>query len=139
MLIYKAGAIVISRNNPTFVALLYRVDHDDWSFPKGHVEKNEPPIEAAKREILEETGLSVRLISDNLPPMKYIHPNGDKIIVFMFLMQSEDDGNLKTEFDGDKIIWVPYKEVVGKLSYLNIKEYFVDISDMLWNIIKNLN
>jgi 8-oxo-dGTP pyrophosphatase MutT (NUDIX family) len=30
-----------------------------WSFPKGHREKNESPIECAKREIYEETGIKI--------------------------------------------------------------------------------
>jgi 8-oxo-dGTP pyrophosphatase MutT (NUDIX family) len=139
MLIYKSGAIIISRDNPIFIALLYRANHDDWSFPKGHIEKNESPIEAAKREVLEETGLSVRLISDDLPLMEYTHPNGDKIIVYMFLMQSQDDGNLKAEFNGDKIIWVPYREVANKLSYLNTREYFTAVSSVFRRVIESLN
>lgn len=35
-----------------------------WLPPGGHVEENETPIEAAHREVKEETGLSIILISD---------------------------------------------------------------------------
>jgi 8-oxo-dGTP pyrophosphatase MutT (NUDIX family) len=35
-----------------------------WSFPKGHTEDNELPLDCAKRELEEETG--VRLVSDHL-------------------------------------------------------------------------
>ena len=31
---------------------------NSWSFPKGHVEEGESPLEAAKREIFEETGIT---------------------------------------------------------------------------------
>lgn len=35
-----------------------------WSFPKGHREKNETPIDCAKREIYEETGIKIDNFQD---------------------------------------------------------------------------
>jgi 8-oxo-dGTP pyrophosphatase MutT (NUDIX family) len=35
-----------------------------WSFPKGHREKNEAPIDCAKREIYEETGIQLQDIQN---------------------------------------------------------------------------
>lgn len=123
MPIQKAGAIVLSQRNPALVALLYRSRQGDWSFPKGHIEKGESAPETMRREVMEETGLSVRLVG-KLPPMEYNHPRGDHIVVRMFLMQSQDDTALKTEFNGDKIVWVPYEEVADKLTHDNAKQYY---------------
>lgn len=124
--IEKAGAIILSQKNPSLIALLYRSKQNDWSFPKGHVENNESPIKAAIREILEETGLSVDLIID-LPPIDYIHPKENLVVNYMFLMKSKNDDLLKPEFNGDKIVWIPYKEVAERLSYANTKEYYMNI------------
>ena len=33
-----------------------------WLPPGGHVEKNEDPIQTAKREVLEETGLNIKIV-----------------------------------------------------------------------------
>ena len=33
----------------------------DWTFPKGHIEPGEGPGDAARREVLEETGLEIEL------------------------------------------------------------------------------
>lgn len=40
--------------------LLVHHNKGHWAFPKGHAEKNETPVEAAIRELREETGLKVR-------------------------------------------------------------------------------
>ncbi len=41
---------------PRFL-LLRNASHGTWSFPKGHAEAGETPMEAARRETLEETGI----------------------------------------------------------------------------------
>lgn len=47
------------RRDPEGVAhyLLIRDSYENWGFPKGHVERAEPPADAARREVGEETGL----------------------------------------------------------------------------------
>ena len=121
--IKKAGAIVLSQANPELIVLLYRSKQKDWSFPEGHVEEGEEVTETTRREIKEETGLLVRPLSA-LPPMEYNNPTGDKIVVYMFLMQSEDDNALRSEVPDDKVVWVNFKDVYEKLSYDNIKNYY---------------
>ena len=118
---------MLSQKNPALVALLYRSKQGDWSFPKGHIEEGELAAETTRREVAEETGLPVHLVGDELPPMEYAHPSGDRIVVHMFLMQSEDDAALKNEFKDDKIVWVPYTNVADKLSYDNAKHYYHEI------------
>lgn len=43
------------------VLLVHRPQYRDWSWPKGKAEANEPVVQAAVREVEEETGLAVRL------------------------------------------------------------------------------
>ncbi|MDZ5619979.1 NUDIX hydrolase [Nocardioides bizhenqiangii] len=43
------------------VLLVHRPKYDDWSFPKGKLERWEHPTSAAVREVAEETGVHVRL------------------------------------------------------------------------------
>jgi len=38
-----------------------------WIPPGGHIEPNEGPVEAALREVMEETGISVELLGERLP------------------------------------------------------------------------
>ena len=54
----SSGAVVYKKeNNEYFFLLVYSVKNKEWSFPKGHIEKGETELEAAKREIFEETGI----------------------------------------------------------------------------------
>jgi 8-oxo-dGTP diphosphatase len=52
------------------VLLVHRPRYDDWSWPKGKLDEGEGVVEAAVREVAEETGLEVRLGRD-LPAARY--------------------------------------------------------------------
>jgi 8-oxo-dGTP diphosphatase len=60
--ILAAGAVVWRRdsNDEIEVALVHRTKYNDWSIPKGKAEENESLVACAYREVVEETGLSVR-------------------------------------------------------------------------------
>ncbi len=54
---YTATCFIIRKDN--LFLLLYHKKHQKWMPPGGHVEKNETPSEAARREVREETGLEI--------------------------------------------------------------------------------
>ena len=49
-----AGGIIINNNGKVVVV---NQNHDSWSLPKGHVDNGETLLDAAIREIYEETGI----------------------------------------------------------------------------------
>jgi 8-oxo-dGTP pyrophosphatase MutT (NUDIX family) len=60
--IEAAGAIVWRRRAKNIeVLLVHRPKYNDWSFPKGKLDKNEKAESAAVREVEEETGLPIVL------------------------------------------------------------------------------
>jgi 8-oxo-dGTP pyrophosphatase MutT (NUDIX family) len=54
----SAGGVVFRRDGARTLVLLIRDRHNNWGFPKGHIERGEEPAQAALREVREETGLS---------------------------------------------------------------------------------
>lgn len=57
MALFSAGVAVVRRIDGRWHYLLLRA-FDYWDFPKGEVELGEKPLEAARREVGEETTLS---------------------------------------------------------------------------------
>jgi len=133
-IINKAGAIIF--NSPSFdrVVLLYRAKQNDWSFPKGHIDGAESPIDAMEREVKEETGLAGKVVA-TLPNLEYKNSKGDKISVFMYLLVAMGDAVFQPEHHVDEVKWVDKKEVVSTLTHSNLKEYFVNNLPHIENLI----
>ena len=54
----SAGGVVFRRAPGGEVHyLIIRDSYENWGFPKGHLEPGEPALDAARREVAEETGL----------------------------------------------------------------------------------
>lgn len=135
--IQKAGAIVLSSNDKNKIALLHRGKQDDWSFPKGHVDSGENAIQTMTREIKEETGLTTSVVK-TLPDLEYIHSDGSLVSTKMFLVKSKDDSELKLEFESDDVQWILKDEVIKKLTYDNLKDYFKTILPIVNEVIVSL-
>ena len=54
--VLAAGAVVLRKHSDD-VLLVHRPKYDDWSFPKGKLDRGEHATAAAVREVREETGL----------------------------------------------------------------------------------
>lgn len=128
--INKAGAIVTRNINAELeVLLLFRALEQDWTFPKGHIEPNETAENAAIREVKEETGLEIALVSQ-LPALIYHNKTNDIVKTAMFLAHPTSVSPAITLVD-DKICWVPVNSATTHLSYINLVEYFTDIKDLI--------
>jgi 8-oxo-dGTP pyrophosphatase MutT (NUDIX family) len=68
---YTASAFVFSDSLPVKVLLVHHKKYDKWMQPGGHQEEYENPVEAAIREVREETGI------DATPYIGAINPIDD--------------------------------------------------------------
>ena len=75
------------------VFLTRRTDNDRWCLPGGRMEAGESAAEACEREVLEETGLTVRVqhlvgvYSD--PDQLVIYPDGNKVHIVVLNFEAE--------------------------------------------------
>jgi 8-oxo-dGTP pyrophosphatase MutT (NUDIX family) len=60
---HATASMVILDPDAAAVLLIWHVATGKWMFPGGHVDPGETPAEAAEREVREETGLGVRVLS----------------------------------------------------------------------------
>jgi 8-oxo-dGTP pyrophosphatase MutT (NUDIX family) len=126
--VMKSGVILMrpGASEPE-ILLVFRGKHDDWTFPKGHVEAGESPEEAAVRETKEETGLSVKLVR-RLADQVYWNEYEKDVVVAMFLaVRTDDTEKERLEYELDRLEWVPVSQVEERLTYPNLKEYFKQI------------
>lgn len=79
----QVGASVIVENSSGEVLLQQRSDNHCWGYAGGSVELDEIVEEAARRELLEETGLiagEMELFGVfSGPQTHYVYPNGDEV------------------------------------------------------------
>ena len=61
-----ASVWIISRKTPKKILLIHHKKYNKWLQPGGHVERYENPIEAAVREVKEETGINLSILKDDL-------------------------------------------------------------------------
>lgn len=131
MEIKKSGAIILSQDLKS-VALVFRPQKNDWSFPKGHIEDGEDFLQTMKREVSEELGIKIFNLSC-LPDMKYANTEGEAVCLKMglgvFCCLDENGKHGKEEMH-----WIKTEDVIDKLSYENLKEYFSSVLPVIKKI-----
>jgi 8-oxo-dGTP diphosphatase len=116
-LVPAAGGIVRRREGGrALTVLVHRPRYDDWTFPKGKLLDGESFREAAAREVLEETGLSPRLVEE-LPPSRYLDQHGNPKLVRYWMMDAEDGVELRPTQEVDEARWVTLDEARAMLTY----------------------
>lgn len=100
--------------------------------PGGHREFNEGLFEAARREVLEETGLEIRNLKIKAVGNAYLK-DLDKEFHFHMILSDYAGGDLKQKVDDGEFVWMTYEEIINSKNLLaelkNILPYIFSSHD----------
>jgi 8-oxo-dGTP pyrophosphatase MutT (NUDIX family) len=126
----SAGAVIFRRQGRRVLYLLLQHTRGHWAFPKGHIEKGERSIDAARREIKEETSISrIRFFPGyketirfrfQWPPKSRDAESRLKFVVFYLGQVFTPDVKLSEEHRDYQ--WVQYDKAMKILKHRNVRE-----------------
>jgi ADP-ribose pyrophosphatase YjhB (NUDIX family) len=105
LLLPSVAAIV--RDESQRVLLMRRADDGSWGLPAGAIEPGESPSGAVVREVREETGLDVRVMSVagvfGGSGFRHRYPNGDLAEFAVVVLDCEPTGGTLAPADGEAL------------------------------------
>ena len=113
--IIAAGGVIWRHNidGEVEVLLVHRPRYDDWTLPKGKLEDGEALIACAYRELLEETGLSVKL-GPYIGSVEYFVPDGLKQVAYWSASLVSDNSAFHPNEEVDEVQWLTIDGALDK-------------------------
>lgn len=127
-IVESAGGVVL---NPRGDVLVVNQNQDSWSLPKGHIDPDENALEAAKREIYEESGVKtlhfVRALGSYERPR--IGKGGGSDLseikrITLFLFTTTQKTLHPVDPQNPEARWVPRSKVASLLTHPKDKSFF---------------
>ena len=109
------------------VAVVHRGRYDDWTLPKGHVDRGETWEETARREVFEEAGVEGEIVGV-ASIIGYWVGDEPKIVLF-YPMRVVEDGKTR-EPDADEVlevVWWTREEALERLTFDQEREVLADL------------
>lgn len=114
--------------------LVIRDSYRNWGFPKGHLERGEPPAEAARREVTEETGLEDLVLHGPIKVIDwYFRFRGKTIHKYshFFLFESKRGEPVPQVDEGiTECAWHPLEDALRTISYDNARDVLRSAAEM---------
>lgn len=98
------------------VLLVHRPKYGDWTIPKGKLDPGESDLDAAVREVEEETGLRCE-VGRELPETRYRDRGGRPKVVRYWEMRPAGGRDFVPTAEVDEIRWLPVSEAARLLTY----------------------
>ena len=129
----SAGGIIVRNGKIVVVTQL----GNTYSYPKGHVNDGENILDAAYREIYEETGLKnvdLKFIKELGAVKRRVGDTGNNKSIRLFLFTTTKEKLQPMDKDNPEAIWVKIDDVAKHLTYMEDKDFFLrnikDIKDI---------
>jgi 8-oxo-dGTP pyrophosphatase MutT (NUDIX family) len=129
----SAGGVVINKEGEILVV---NQRGNSWSLPKGHIEEGEEPVDTAKREIYEESGISnLEFIRELGSYKRYkinrVDPTQDDLselkTINLFLFKTGQMDLKPIDPHNPEARWVKKENVAELLTHPKDKEFFLQI------------
>lgn len=117
--VLAAGAVVVRKDNGGEVLLVHRPKYDDWAWPKGKQEPGEHITTTAVREVLEETGVEIRL---DRPLTRQVYAvTGGKVKTVHYwvgrVLGDHDVSGYPVNDEIDQVAWFDFDKARAMLTY----------------------
>lgn len=124
------GIIPCRRLKEGWEVFLVQLHAGHWGFPKGHPNKGEEPLEAARRELFEETCLKVvRLLGEEPFSESYTYADRDKTVTY-FLAEVAGEVSVQAEEVADSG-WFSLPEVESRITFAELKSLWLKVKKRL--------
>jgi 8-oxo-dGTP diphosphatase len=132
--ILAAGGIVLRGNvRPRFAVVRLRREKA-WVLPKGKLYPREHPRDAAKREVLEETGHDVS-VHEFLGSVSYVVEGKLKIVQF-WLMRATGAPDHELNDDVKAVKWLPLRQAIETLTRPHEKVFLTHVGPIALRAVK---
>ena len=122
----SSGGVVYRINGSTTEYLLIKDPYDNWGLPKGHLEAGETPVDAAIREVAEETGLSKLSVISQLPTIDWYFKDQGRLVHkfchFFLLECAGGDATPQLEEGISECAWKSIEDALVTVTYANARE-----------------
>jgi 8-oxo-dGTP diphosphatase len=132
--ILAAGGIVLRGNAKPRVAIVRLRREKAWVLPKGKLLPREHPRDAAKREVLEETGHDAS-VHQFLGSMAYAVEGKIKIVQF-WLMRAAGGPVGKLTDDVKAVKWLPLRQAIDTLTRPHEKVFLTHVGPIALGVVK---
>ena len=131
---YSAGAVIFRKETGQILFLLLHYEEGHWGCAKGHIEKGETLEQTARREIMEETGLTdIRFIEGFKELNQYYFMSGgeriNKTVTFLLAETHSKSITISNEHIGFE--WLPYQQALELITFKAEKEMFKKANQFL--------
>ena len=134
-MVQAAGGILVrsGRRGRVEVAVVHRPDRDDWSLPKGKLDKGESFEACALREVEEETGYAC-VLGPFVGTTEYVDSKGRPKVVGYWRMEPADGASFSDpaapeEGEVDEVRWVEVPAAGRLLSYPHDRKLLASLAE----------